>query len=100
MKDRHNKAIHQAQDEILVLQELLDQLSWGQTQKEEELLTIQSRIKFMQQSYNDEKEHMSLTNSAMNDEIEQYERQIQKLKMDIETLLIESQQKAQKATLE
>ncbi|KAJ1344542.1 hypothetical protein BSLG_000066 [Batrachochytrium salamandrivorans] len=100
LKDRYNGALHKAQDDMLGLQETLDQLVWTQTRDEEELLTVQSRIAFLNQRYNEEKEHVTMTTISMNEEIEQFERQIQKMKIDSNGIMIASQQKAQKATIE
>ncbi|KAL2915097.1 kinetochore-associated Ndc80 complex subunit ndc80 [Polyrhizophydium stewartii] len=100
LREKYNATVHRAQDDMLGLQETLDQLTWTQTQKEEELLMLTSRINFLNTRYVQEKEHVSMTTAALNEEIEQFERQIQKLKIEANGLLIASQQKAQRVTLE
>ncbi|EGF78856.1 hypothetical protein BATDEDRAFT_90028 [Batrachochytrium dendrobatidis JAM81] len=100
LKERYNAALHKAQDDMLELQETLDQLVWTQTRDEEELLSMQSRITFLNHRYNEEKEHVTLTTTAMNDDIEHFERQIQKLKVESNAMMFAVQQKGQTVTIE
>eukprot|EP00842_Homolaphlyctis_polyrhiza_P002313 jgi/Hompol1/3082/HPOL_001557-RA len=85
LKEKYTAAVHRAQDDIFALQDKLDSLTWTQTRKSEDISALQSRVAFLNQRYNDDKE---------------LERQIQKIKLEINSLLLSAEQKAQKSTSE
>ena len=92
--------VHRYQDEWIALQDTLDGLAWTLTQKEETVNATDSKVKALSEQYKDEKEHIGLTTTASQQEIDHLERQVQKLKLDSNHSLVVSQQKSQKAVVE
>lgn len=82
------------------MQESIDTISWTLSQKEEEVKNMESRIQGLSVRYKEEKQHIGLLLTASTEEIENYERQISRLKIETNNSLVTSQQKAQKAAVE
>ncbi|TPX70338.1 hypothetical protein SpCBS45565_g01736 [Spizellomyces sp. 'palustris'] len=100
LRSKLNSKLHQAQDDVIALQESMDNLNWSFTQKKEELGEIESQIRQLADRYRQEQEHIGIANNASNEEIQQYERNIQRIKIEANGALIQSQQKMQKAVVE
>ena len=56
LKSRYNQQFHKYQDELIALQETLDSVNWNLSQKDEELRTMDTRIKGLSDRYKEEKE--------------------------------------------
>lgn len=61
---------------------------------------MENRIQSLSLRYKEEKQHIGLLLTATTEEIENYERQISRLKIEANNALVTSQQKAQKAAVE
>ncbi|KAJ3154161.1 kinetochore-associated Ndc80 complex subunit ndc80 [Geranomyces michiganensis] len=92
-----NRVHHMAQDELIALQETIDALVWSQARKKEELVEMESRVKQLTDQYKQDQEQIGAANGAGSEEIHQYERNIQRIKIESNGELIQSQQKMQKA---
>ena len=100
MKQKYNENFYQTQNEKILLQESIDTISWTISQKEEEVQNMESRIRGLSVRYREEKGHIGLLLTATTEEIENYERQISRQKIESNNALVTSQQKAQKAAVE
>ncbi len=100
MKQKYNQEFYNTQNEEILLQESIDTISWTLSQKEEEVKNMISRIQGLSVRYREEKGHIGLALTATTEEIENYERQISRLKIISNNALVTSQQKAQKAAVE
>lgn len=100
MKQKYNQDFYNTQNEEILLQESIDTISWTLSQKEEEVKNMISRIQGLSVRYREEKGHIGLALTATTEEIENYERQISRLKIISNNALVTSQQKAQKAAVE
>lgn len=100
LRDECHALIHQAQDQLLSLQEALDKLNESCTDKIEELRTNEKRIERIIQMYVEEKQTFSGENTKMDEEAEQLRQTIQRLRSDMSSQSIVSQQRLQRATVE
>jgi SMC interacting uncharacterized protein involved in chromosome segregation len=100
LKQKYNQEFYNTQNEEILLQESIDTISWTLSQKEEEVKNMISRIQGLSVRYREEKGHIGLALTATTEEIENYERQISRLKIISNNALVTSQQKAQKAAVE
>jgi SMC interacting uncharacterized protein involved in chromosome segregation len=100
LKQKYNQDFYNTQNEEILLQESIDTISWTLSQKEEEVKNMISRIQGLSVRYREEKGHIGLALTATTEEIENYERQISRLKIISNNALVTSQQKAQKAAVE
>lgn len=100
LRDECHALIHQAQDQLLSLQEVLDRLNESCTDKIEELRTNEKRIERIIQMYVEEKQTFAGENTKMDDEAEQLRQTIQRLRSDMSSQSIVSQQRLQRATVE
>ena len=55
-KEEYNAYFHETQDQLIAVQETLDAMAWTFSQKDEELASIESRIKTLNDRYKEEKE--------------------------------------------
>ncbi|KAI9102541.1 HEC/Ndc80p family-domain-containing protein [Phlyctochytrium arcticum] len=92
--------VHQTQDESIALQDTMDNLTWSCTQKQEELNELEAQVQTLTERYRQEQEQIGFANNASHEEIQQIERNIQRLKIEANGMLIQSQQAAQKAAIE
>ncbi|KAI8815759.1 HEC/Ndc80p family-domain-containing protein [Fimicolochytrium jonesii] len=100
LRTRFNTHLHKAQNESIALQETLDNLNWAHTQKKEELLEMEEKIRMLGERYREEQEQIGMENTASTEEIQQYERNLQRMKIESNGALIQSQQLMQKAVVE
>jgi SMC interacting uncharacterized protein involved in chromosome segregation len=100
LKQKYNQDFHKTQNEKILLQESIDTISWTLSQKEEEVKDMESRIQGLSMRYKEEKQAIGLLLTATTEKIENYERQISRLKIETNNALVTSQQKAQKAAVE
>ncbi|RKO85028.1 HEC/Ndc80p family-domain-containing protein [Blyttiomyces helicus] len=100
LRTSYNSDLHAAQDDAIALHESLDSLNWAFTEKEDELAAMESRILQLGEQCNEEERHIGLSIAAVKDEIGQYERNIQRISIEANGSLIQSQQRAQKAAME
>ncbi|KAJ3105223.1 kinetochore-associated Ndc80 complex subunit ndc80 [Phlyctochytrium planicorne] len=96
----YNSSLHASQDELIALQETLDSLTESLSEKNEELQQIESRITKFTSQYNDEKNIAMEANSISSSEVENLEKELQRLKLELATTLTASQQRLQKASME
>lgn len=100
LREECHAIIHQAQDQLLSLQEALDKLNESCNDKIEELRSNERRIERIVQAYLEDKETFAGENKRTDEEAEQLEQTIQKLRSDISSHSIMSQQRLQRATVE
>ncbi|PJF18623.1 hypothetical protein PSACC_01565 [Paramicrosporidium saccamoebae] len=100
LREECHAMIHQAQDQLLSLQEALDKLNEACNDKIEELRSNEKKIERTVQSYLEEKESCAVENKKTDEEAELLEQTIQKLRSDISSHSIMSQQRLQRATVE
>lgn len=100
LRDECHAMIHQAQDQLLSLQEALDKLNESCNDKIEELRINEKRVERIIQSYLEEKEGCALENKKTDEEAEQLEQTIQKVRSEVSSQSILSQQRLQRATVE
>jgi kinetochore protein NDC80 len=100
LREECHAIIHQAQDQLLSLQEALDKLNEACNDKLEELRNNEKRIERIIQTYLEEKESCATENKSTEEEAEQLEQTIQKLRSDTSSHSILSQQRLQRATVE
>ncbi|KAI8921009.1 HEC/Ndc80p family-domain-containing protein [Powellomyces hirtus] len=100
LRTRFNNVHHRAQNELIALQESLDNLAWAHAQKKEELVEMEAKVKQLTDRYKEEQDQIGIANTASNEEIQQYERNIQRIKIESNGALIQSQQQMQKAVVE
>lgn len=100
LRDECHGMIHQAQDQLLSLQEALDKLNEACNDKIEELRLNEKRVERIVQSYLEEKEACAFENKRTDEEAEQLEQTIQKVRSEVSSQSIISQQRLQRATVE
>lgn len=100
IRDECHQATTQAQDQLLQLQESLDKLNEMCNDKLEELRATEKKIERMIQSYLEEKEQYGLENKKAEEELEQLDQTIQKIRSDVAMQSLQSQQRLQRATVD
>ncbi|KAL1915715.1 uncharacterized protein VTP21DRAFT_6474 [Calcarisporiella thermophila] len=95
-----NTALHKTQEESFHLQDIVDRLSEQVSDKVEELSRLEGRVRHLTQQYTEEREVVAAENAASNQEIEALEQELQRMRIDGATTLLQSQQKVQKVTIE
>lgn len=100
IREECHAIIHQAQDQLLALQEALDRLREACNDKAEELRDSERKLERLVQGYLEEKEQCAAENKRTDEEAEQLEQTIQKLRSDTSSQSLISQQRLQRATVE
>lgn len=100
LRDECRTIIHQAQDQHLALHEALDKLVETCNDKVEELRESEKKAERLIQTYVQEKETFLIENKRSEDEAEQLEQALIRLRSEISSHAIISQQKLQRSTIE
>lgn len=100
IREECHAIIHQAQDQLISLQEALDRLREACNDKTEELRDSERKLERLVQNYLEEKDQCTAENKRADEEAEQLEQTIQKLRSDTSSQSIISQQRLQRATVE
>ncbi len=100
LRDSCHGAIHGAQDQLLSLQETLDRLSEACNDKMDQVRTTEKRIERILQSYLEDKESINAENKRIDNEVDTLEQTIQKLRSDITSQSLQSQQRLQRTTID
>ncbi|KAJ3112639.1 kinetochore-associated Ndc80 complex subunit ndc80 [Physocladia obscura] len=100
IRSKYNTSAHAFEDEAIAAQEYLDRLNEALAEKCDEVMMLEQKISKMNEKFNVEKEAYAKANAASVKEKEVLEYEIQRMKLDMATVLADSQQRLQKTSLE
>lgn len=100
LRDGYNKTIHETQSAILELQETLDRLTEIINDKVEELKGLEDKIRKINQQYAEDKESFIAENRNSNSEIDTLDQDLQRMRSEISSNYLQSQQSLQKITIQ
>lgn len=100
LKERFNTMFHSAQEELCNLQEHLDKLSEVAQDKTEELQIIEDKLRRFNAQYCEEKDAIMLENRLSGEEMEKLQSEMARMKADLTSGFLMSQQNVQKTTIE
>lgn len=95
-----NDAVHKTRDEIIILQEKIENLNWTKQQKTEEIKECEMKIKKLSEQYHEQQRQIGIANHSNNEEIENYEQEIVRIRAESKSAILLSQQRLQKVATE
>ena len=90
------KQAHNTQDDIFQLQEKMDAVSWSHIQKQEQVNALKATLETLNERYQDQKKFISQQLTQANQEFTNWNRSIERMKLESNQMQINSAHKLQK----
>ena len=100
LRDGYNKTIHTTQSAILELQETMDRLSEVTNDKVEDLKGLEDKIRKINQQFTEDRENFIAENRKSNEQIDNLDQDLQRMRTDMATSYLQSQQNLQQITIQ
>ena len=100
LRDGYNKTIHATQASILELQETMDRLTEITNDKIEDLKGLEDKIRKINQQYTEDRENFIAENRKSNDQIDNLDQDLQRMRTEMASSYLQSQQSLQQITIQ
>jgi kinetochore protein NDC80 len=100
LREGYNKTIHETQSAILELQETLDRLTEVTNDKIEDLKALEEKIRKINQQYTEDRENFIAENRRSNEQIDNLDQDLQRMRTDMAASYLQSQQSLQQITIQ
>lgn len=100
LRDGYNQTIHETQSAILELQETMDRLTEICNDKIEDLKRLEDKIRKINQQYNEDRENFIAENRKSNEQIDNLDQDLQRMRTEMASSYLQSQQSLQQITIQ